>query len=289
MSALPTLNETGEHPGPVATPWELLADIIRPSEVFEADLTPEMARRLLEQFNTTNRKLIPARAAILREEMEDGRWDHRANVIAFRADSPALGDGQHRLAAIAAMPDGSRVRVSIRFDWDDDTVVVCDQVKPRTAKDIASVLGVVEPGADVAFSAIRYALTLERSTRSAIPRPWIIERYRNTPHAAECGVLGRTMGALYQNRAPAAMSAFVLMAVVRHHGIGAARSFVTAAIRTPHPPVFKALAAHNISTTVNQYGRQAELVAIVFDMWRTNPRVAAPIVLTGIIPAWVRG
>lgn len=270
----------------------LLADILRPAEVYEVDLTPALARDLLDRYNRSNRRLLPARAGVLREEMINDRWDHRANVVAFRNDALLLGDGQHRLEAIAQLPEDVRVRVTMRFDWDEESVAACDQVKARTAQDIAAVLGLTEPGSDTALAAVRLAITMERTdaARSAIPRPWVVQRYRETPYAVECGQLGKLVGAQFPGKLTAAVAAYVLLGVVRHHGLAKARLFTTDAQKRPRLPVFEKLMAFDgdPARTAHHY-RQAELLARAFDMWLVNPRRSSgSLECSGELPQWVR-
>jgi hypothetical protein len=62
-------------------------------------ITPAIARNILENFNSNNRKMRDKLVDKYARDMMSGRWDMTADPLRFNCDGSLL-DGQHRLAAI---------------------------------------------------------------------------------------------------------------------------------------------------------------------------------------------
>lgn len=97
------------------------------------DVTPAIARRWLSQNNNV-RNIIPAVVENYRGIMERGEYVLTHQGIAF--DSTGLIDGQHRLTAISAMPDGFRVKMLVAKNLPDKAKLAMDIGKKRDAHTI---------------------------------------------------------------------------------------------------------------------------------------------------------
>lgn len=62
-------------------------------------ITPEIAKKWLDETNTNNRKLRHAHVSKMASDIVNGRWFTNGASIVFNCDGTLL-DGQHRLAAI---------------------------------------------------------------------------------------------------------------------------------------------------------------------------------------------
>lgn len=74
-------------------------------------VTPEQAAEWLAESNHGNRQLRSRNVSYLRREIEDGRWEHTHQGIAFYEDG-TLADGQHRLTAIVEAGVGVMMNVT---------------------------------------------------------------------------------------------------------------------------------------------------------------------------------
>lgn len=102
-------------------------------------VTPPMAREMLKK-NTKNRQIRPLHVETLRQSFERGEQVTTHQGIAFDTEG-ILIDGQHRLSAIALMPDGFSFPMLVTWGLDRDKVfpvVDCTQAK-RSISDVLSV------------------------------------------------------------------------------------------------------------------------------------------------------
>lgn len=140
-------------------------------------ITPAMARQWLER-NTDNRPLRRTKVEGLRQSFMRGEYVRTHVGIAFDEHGTLL-DGQHRLAAIAQMPDGWLFEMEVTHGMDrQKTFRVIDTMQtPRTASDV---LGVDRGIAEVAafFARIHFS---QRAgiTPSAMVRfvDWVSHEY----------------------------------------------------------------------------------------------------------------
>jgi hypothetical protein len=108
-----------------------------------ADVNPEMAKQLLE-YNTKNRKLLPAAVKEYARAMKDGRWLFDGAPIRISSSGVVL-DGQHRLQAI--VQSGTTQRMSIWKNIDPATQAVMDTGRKRTFSNALTLDGVPNPSA----------------------------------------------------------------------------------------------------------------------------------------------
>jgi len=98
-------------------------------------ITPAVARELLKQ-NTSNRHLRPSKIAAIKQAYERGEYQTTHQGIAFSTERVQL-DGQHRLHAIAAMPDSFAIDMLVTTGLPPSTWDVIDTLStPRSASDV---------------------------------------------------------------------------------------------------------------------------------------------------------
>ena len=101
--------------------------------IIEMVITPEQAKKWLEQNNNRNRKLSMSVVAAYARDMQAGQWlDTHQNIIAFYEDGN-LADGQHRLSAVVA--SGIPVKMRVAFGLDNGATFGIDSHRKRTSLD----------------------------------------------------------------------------------------------------------------------------------------------------------
>lgn len=103
-------------------------DRIKTSIVY---VTPAMAKRWLTK-NTSNRNVSWVTVERYRRDMEAGLWHLTHEGIGFDTDG-SLTDGQHRLHAIALLPDGASIPMQITTGLDPEAKFFVDQGRKRNA------------------------------------------------------------------------------------------------------------------------------------------------------------
>jgi hypothetical protein len=118
-------------------------------------VTPKMARDWLKS-NTDNRPIRNGHVETLRASFERGEYVHTHQGIGFD-HAGVLIDGQHRLSAIALLPEGSVFPMNVSFGMDRDAVFpVVDAVQAK--RSTADALGIDRGLGEVAnFFAKMYA------------------------------------------------------------------------------------------------------------------------------------
>lgn len=100
-------------------------------------ITPEMARRILEENNTRNRPLARPYAEKLAEQMRQGQWMQNGDTIRMSGD--VLLDGQHRLTAIVL--SGVAVECLVVSNLSPDVFPSIDINKHRSMGDCLAIKG----------------------------------------------------------------------------------------------------------------------------------------------------
>lgn len=96
------------------------------------NVTPEMARELLDRTNRRNRKINQSHMLMMRRDMECGRWKNDIDHIGFSQETGLLVNGQHRLEALA----GAEIDyVTLKFDFDVEQHISMDTGYNRTYAD----------------------------------------------------------------------------------------------------------------------------------------------------------
>lgn len=108
------------------------------SRVFE--IAPEMARTILEDFNTGNRPRKPTKITEYADDMAHGRWELTGDTLKFSdAVPPRLRDGQNRL--MACIRSGVPFKTHIVFGIPDSAFDALDKGKNRSGSDILAIAG----------------------------------------------------------------------------------------------------------------------------------------------------
>lgn len=103
-------------------------------------VTPDMAERWLAN-NTHNRKVRQRTVGRYKADMESGLWAMAADPIRFDRDG-ALLDGQHRLLALAELPDSAAIPFLVVRGLPPESQGVMDQGSKRTPGDQLALAGV---------------------------------------------------------------------------------------------------------------------------------------------------
>jgi hypothetical protein len=104
------------------------------------EISPEVAKLILSQYNTDNRKESKAHVNFLAEQMADGQWREDAyDPIKFSVSGRLL-DGQHRLSAV--VQSGKTFKFLVIRDLSDDIFETLDTGKMRSAADVLKIAGI---------------------------------------------------------------------------------------------------------------------------------------------------
>lgn len=105
------------------------------------ELSPDVAKALLEKYNTENRGLKPHKIRPLVGDLRDGAWLVTGETIKFSRQR--LLDGQNRLTA--CVEANTPIRTHVVFGIDDAAFAIIDTGAPRTAGDVLACAGVGSP------------------------------------------------------------------------------------------------------------------------------------------------
>jgi hypothetical protein len=117
------------------------------------DITPELAREILEHRNNNNRNNRPAKIKRFAEDLTSGLWMVTGDTIKFGSHGMLL-DGQNRLRA--ALISGVTIRTHVVFGVDPVAFKVLDSGAGRTSGDTFQVAGVAN--APLAARAVRWLM-----------------------------------------------------------------------------------------------------------------------------------
>lgn len=101
-------------------------------------ITPELARKILDELNTSNRPLRESKVTYWQTIMKSGRWLYTHQGLAF-STTGALQDGQHRLEA--AHREGFTLDINISVGMPDENFAVVDTGTIRSGADTLAVEG----------------------------------------------------------------------------------------------------------------------------------------------------
>lgn len=99
-------------------------------------VTPEMARGILDNNNTSNRRLTQNKVNIYSSDLMEGKWAITHQGIAFYEDG-VLADGQHRLEAIVRTGISAIMLVVCGLDY--ESAIFIDEGKKRTVADVSDI------------------------------------------------------------------------------------------------------------------------------------------------------
>jgi hypothetical protein len=108
------------------------------SRVFE--ITPDMAKTILEDYNEGNRPRKPSKISEYADDMANDRWPVTGDTLKFSdRKPPRLRDGQNRL--MACVRAGVPFTSHIVFGIPDSAFDVLDKGKNRSGSDILAIAG----------------------------------------------------------------------------------------------------------------------------------------------------
>jgi hypothetical protein len=140
-----------------------------------AEITPELAKKILENHNRGNRPLKKAHIKMLITTLKNNEWMLNGESITF-SESGRLLDGQHRLTACVSSGKSFKTIV-IKGIKDDDAFGTIDIGKPRSVADLMDLQGL--PKAPL-FSAIakqhKAWIEIEDKTTFTLDRRFYTER-----------------------------------------------------------------------------------------------------------------
>lgn len=122
--------------------------------------TPEVARTILEERNTTNRTISALHVDRLARDMKAGRFINNGDSIRFATDGTLL-DGQHRLAAIVR--SGVTLRLFVVWGLPLEAQATMDDGRRRTMHDVLVLEGATLHAKTTA-SILRRVIMLERGS-----------------------------------------------------------------------------------------------------------------------------
>lgn len=102
-------------------------------------ITPAIARDWLKH-NVKNRSLAERTVQRYAKDMAAGLWEFAADPIRFDIYGNLI-DGQHRLAAVASMPEGFAINFLVVTKLETNTQMVMDQGRQRLSADQLAIAG----------------------------------------------------------------------------------------------------------------------------------------------------
>lgn len=104
------------------------------------EITPELAKDILENHNNLNRNRNKEHVKALLNNMKQGTWRFNGDTIRFDRGGELI-DGQHRLAALVEF--GKPLPMIVVKGFDKETMRTIDQeIKPRNLADLFKINGV---------------------------------------------------------------------------------------------------------------------------------------------------
>jgi len=101
-------------------------------QVLIANITPEIAKYILEYHNFDNRKIIRSQVNKIRESIREDGWLEDGQPLTFNTQGN-ITEFQHRLEAILA--EGIAVKVVVVLGVEPNCFTQCAPAKPRKAED----------------------------------------------------------------------------------------------------------------------------------------------------------
>lgn len=99
-------------------------------------INPDMARDILDNNNTSNRKMAQNKINIYSSDLMDGKWAVTHQGIAFYIDG-VLADGQHRLEAVVRTGVSALMLVVCGLSY--ESAIFIDEGKKRSVADVSDI------------------------------------------------------------------------------------------------------------------------------------------------------
>jgi hypothetical protein len=109
---------------------------------FTVDVNKDLAAKMLELRDASQRNLARDRVAEIRNDIDNGRWENTGDPVRFSPDG-TLVDGQHRLSAFVSAKDDALVipDMTVVILKSKRSLDVVDTGKSRTVNDIRKMTG----------------------------------------------------------------------------------------------------------------------------------------------------
>lgn len=147
------------------------------SEIVE--ITPKMAKSILDSDNFNNRPISKVNVKSLVREMTNGNWLFDGSPIRFN-DKGQLMDGRHRLSAIVT--SGKTFKFNILRGLDTETFKSMDTGRPRSVSDTFAISGIIN--SNTASSIVKFIFgfrnniySLNRSSTRTLSNTEILDYY----------------------------------------------------------------------------------------------------------------
>jgi hypothetical protein len=174
--ALTVAKAAGPYGPQVASvPWIFTAHDL--PETRHCLITPELARKIVDELNTRNRPLRDGKVEFWRLLMRNGHWRYTHQGVAFDLTG-ALQDGQHRLEAAAREGFTLDINVSVGMPVENFTAV--DTGAPRSGSDTLAVEGrsnasILAAATKLIFVYDRYGVEMRTGIRARMPNDSLAE------------------------------------------------------------------------------------------------------------------
>ncbi len=119
--------------------------VIPTDKGYTAEITPDIAKRILETRNNCNRPITRISVVSFAKEMKNGNWKLITDALAFDINGDLI-NGQHRLLAVVMSETTQRFHIFENQPVTNFTAY--DIGKVRTAGDILSISGISESAAE---------------------------------------------------------------------------------------------------------------------------------------------
>ena len=133
-------------------------------------ITPEEARRMLENNHANNRKVRQADVDRYAQQMRKGLWYCDTGESLKFTDKNTLIDGQHRLAAVATLPENMAVNFLVFRNIAESHINAIDSGRKRTLADVLTIR-------DIHISGLG-----ENVLSALITGLWSVAKYTRTSH-----------------------------------------------------------------------------------------------------------
>lgn len=127
-------------------------------------ITPDTARRILDERNTSNRRVQPKVVDNYARDMAKGNWLLNGDAVRFAVDGTLL-DGQHRLAAVVR--SGVELRTAVVWNLPPEVQATMDDGRKRSMADVLTLDGRPEHAVTTA-SVVRRLIWWDSGTRGAM-------------------------------------------------------------------------------------------------------------------------
>lgn len=188
-------------------------------------ISPELAKRILEELNTDNRPIRKRRVAFWADLIRRGDWLYTHQGMAINT-KPALQDGQHRL--MAAVEEKFTLDVNMSVGMPSENFGSIDTGAARTAGDSLAVIG--KTNTNVLAGSVRlvalydiFGPELRLGAKTKVPNADIVEATKRYGEAIEeavreaTAILSRKYSTRKMSRSALAAGIFLIERKIKHN------------------------------------------------------------------------